>query len=78
MTSKPINYDEYVKNNRIAFVLQLAKIRNSFTERIPRQRPRDPIEEKLLLQSTLIRRSRLIQNGDWIELAPRKWRVKVF
>ncbi|MDI6784093.1 MAG: hypothetical protein QME64_08380, partial [bacterium] len=66
MTSKPTNYDEYVKNNRITTVLRLARIRNSFTKRIPRQKPRDPIEEKLLLQSTHIRRNRLIQTQDWI------------
>jgi hypothetical protein len=73
-----INYDTYAETHRIEFIHKLVKVENQITKRIPRQRPRNPIEEKLLLQLDITRRDRLIRNGDWIELAPHKWRVKVF
>jgi hypothetical protein len=73
-----VNYDEYVKAHRIEYINKLVKVENTITKRIPRQRLRDPVEEKLLLQLDIARRNRLMQSGDWVELAPRKWRVKNF
>ena len=73
-----VNYDEYVKAHRIEYINKLVKVENTITKRIPRQRLRDPVEEKLLLQLDIARRNRLMQSGDWVELAPRKWRMKIF
>ena len=55
----------------------LADLENSFPARLPRQRPRAPLKEELLLDLDLARRDRLLACGELIRLGPRHWRWRI-
>ena len=73
----PTNYDEYRRQNQGRYLRCLADLDEKYRGRTARQRPRDPEEERLLLQLDLARRDRLIASGELQQLGPRRWRWKL-
>ena len=73
----PVDFDQYLKENKILFKKKQLSVYNSFQGRCPRQRPRDPIEERMLIESTIKRWKRYIESGELTEIAPRVWRWRV-
>ena len=72
-----VNFDKYLKDNRVKFKKKQLSVYNSFQGRCPRQKPRDPIEERLLIESTIRRWKRFINSGELTEIAPRIWRWRI-
>jgi len=69
-----INYDEYRKRRKSEFMLK--RLRAGW-RRGPRQRPRDPEEELLLLKMALCRRRAWIDEGRLEVLGPRRYRLNL-
>lgn len=46
-------------------------------KRLPRTRPRDPEEEKILIRITLNRFRRWLETGKLQVISPRKWRFRI-
>jgi len=67
-----INYDEHVKR-RSEFTLK--RLRAGW-RRLPRQRPRDLEEERILLKMTLERKRRWLETGKLEILGPREYRLR--
>ena len=67
-----INYDEHAKQ-RGEFTRQ--RLRAGW-RRLPRQRPRDPEEERLLLKMALERKRRWLETGKLEILGPREYRLR--
>ena len=67
-----INYDEHAKQ-RGEFTRQ--RLRAGW-RRQPRQRPRDPEEERLLLKMALERKRRWLETGKLEILGPREYRLR--
>ena len=70
----PTQLSKYIKENRVLLKKKQLPVYNSFQMRCPRQRPRDPIEERLLIESTIRRLKRYIESGKLVEIAPHVWR----
>ncbi len=69
-------YEDYYQKNkerlwrsRLAVLAQIPS-----GERLTRQKPRDPDEEKLLIKMDLLRRERMIASGELEQLGPQHWR----
>ena len=67
-----INYDEHVKR-RSEFTLK--RLRAGW-RRLPRRRPRDPEEERILLKMALERKRRWLRTGKLEILGPREYRLR--
>jgi hypothetical protein len=67
-----INYDEHVKR-RGEFTRKRLRAR---WRRLPRRRPRDPEEERLLLKMALERKRRWLETGKLEILGPREYRLR--
>jgi hypothetical protein len=73
----PINYDEYRRGNQGRYVRILTALAARDQERLPRERPWDAEEERLLIQLDRARRDRLIASGELVQVGPRhlRWRL---
>jgi len=72
-----VDYDTYRQERWTRHVHRLVDLENSFPARLPRQRPRAALKEKLLLDLDLARRDRLLACGELIRLGPRHWRWRI-
>ncbi len=72
-----VNYDAYVRANRGRRLRILATIEERYQGRVARGRPRDPEEERLLLQLDISRRDRLLASGELVQIGPRAWRWRL-
>ena len=66
-----MNYDDYIKR-RGEFTLK--RLRAGW-RRLPRRRPRDPEEERLLLKMAMERKRRWLETGKLEILGPREYRL---
>ena len=78
MKTKKVKFDEYYQNKRIEYVSKLAKLRKCFNTRSVRERPRDALEEKLLLILDKKRWERIIESGELVKIGKRHWSLKIF
>jgi hypothetical protein len=69
-----VDFDTYYKKNRCIYAKRLLPLFNTFQGRCPRMKPRDPIEEKLLIESCIKRWNRMLASGEIEEIAPRVFR----
>ncbi len=67
-----LNYDEHVKR-RGEFTLK--RLRAGW-RRLPRQRPRDLEEERVLLKMALERKRRWLETGKLEIIGPREYRLR--
>jgi len=67
-----IDYDEHVKR-RSEFTLK--RLRAGW-RRLPRQRPRDLEEERILLKMALERKRRWLETGKLEIIGPREYRLR--
>jgi hypothetical protein len=67
-----INYDEHIKR-RSEFTLK--RLRTGW-RRLPRQRPRDLEEERVLLKMAMERKQRWLETGKLEILGPREYRLR--
>ena len=74
MKSKPINYDTYCQERASELFQSRVTLRRKQTKRLPRQRLRDPEEDRLLGQMIQARYRRLIDCGELEQIGSRKWR----
>lgn len=76
MAAKPsaVSFEEYARASRGRYLRIFAAMGERYQGRVPRQRPRDPEEERLLLRLDMVRRDRLIASGELVQLGPRHWR----
>lgn len=72
-----VDYDTYRRERWTKYSRCLADLENSFPARLPRQRPRASLKEKLLLGLDLARRDHLLACGELIRLGPRHWRWQI-
>lgn len=72
-----VNFDQYLKENKILFKKKQLPVYNSFRGRCPRQKPRDPIEERMLTESIIRRWKRYIKSGELTEISPHVWRWRI-
>jgi len=72
-----VDYDTYRRERWTRYAHRLVELENSFPARLPRQRPRAPLKEKLLLDLDLARRDHLLACGELIQLGPRHWRWRI-
>ena len=71
---KRIDYDMYRREAASALLRKRVAILNSFSRRLPRQRPRDPAEEVLLGRLIRANYRRLLESGELVRVGPRRWR----
>jgi hypothetical protein len=69
-----VDYDEYRRLNQGRCVRILTALAARQSERLPRERPWDAEEERLLIQLDRARRDRWIASGELVQLGPRHWR----
>jgi hypothetical protein len=74
---RTVNYDADCRERWTRYAHRLADLESSFPARLPRQRPRAPLKEKLLLELDLARRDRLLACRELIRLGPRHWRWRI-
>lgn len=74
---RTVDYDTYRRERWTGYARRLVDLESSFPARLPRQRPRAPLKEKLLLELDLARRDRLLAGGELIRLGPRRWRWRI-
>jgi hypothetical protein len=74
---RTVNYDADRRGRWTRYAHRLADLESSFHARLPRQRPRAPFKEKLLLDLDLARRDHLLARGELIRLGPRHWRWRI-
>lgn len=74
---RTVDYDTYRRERWTRYAQRLVDLENSFPVRLPRQRPRAPLKEKLLLELDLARRDQLLACGELIRLGPRHWRWRI-
>ena len=77
MKIKKVKFDEYYQNNRFEYLTRLCRLRNGFKMRAVRERPRDELEEKLLLALDRKRWKRMIESGELVKIGKRHWVLKV-
>ena len=77
MKTKKIKFDEYYQKKQIDYRSKLSKLRKCFKTRSVRERPRDELEEKLLLALDQKRRERIIESGELIKIGKRHWALKI-
>ena len=78
MKVKKVKFETYYRNKRLEYVAKLCRIRNSFDTRSVRERPRDELEEKLLLSLDKKRWQKMMASGDLVKLGNRHWALKIF
>ena len=73
---KRIRYDDYLSQNKDRmWAARMETLRRYPAGQRPVSRkPRDPDEERILIQMDLQRRERMIQSGELEQLGPRRWR----
>lgn len=69
-----IDYDIYRNTKQAEFLRRRLKLENLRSGRLPRQRPRDPVEEDVLTRLIRARFKRLIARGELKKMGPRNWR----
>ena len=75
---KKVRFDEYYRNNRIKYTAMLCSFRNAFKTRSVRERPRDELEERLILALDKKRRQRMMASGELVRIGERHWALKIF
>jgi hypothetical protein len=78
MKVKKVKFDKYYRNKRLEYVAKLCRLRNSFDKRSVRERPRDELEEKLLLTLDKKRWQKMMASGELVKLGNRHWALKIF
>lgn len=78
MKTKKVKFDEYYQNKRIEYITGLCRLRNRFNTRSVRERPRDDLEEKLLLAFDKKRWQRMMESGELVKIGKRHWTLKIF
>ena len=78
MKVKKVKFETYYRNKRLDYVAKLCRIRNSFDTRSVRERPRDDLEERLLLSLDKKRRQKMMASGELVKLGNRHWALKIF
>jgi hypothetical protein len=78
LVEKPaVNYDDYRKSNQSRYARILTAVAAQEQQRLPRDRPWDPEEERLLIQLDRARRDRWLASGELVQLGPRHWRLRL-
>lgn len=77
MKVKNVNFDKYYRNKRYEYAAKLCRLQNSFKGRSVRERPRDVLEEKLLLALDKKRWQKMISSGDLVKINSRHWKLKI-
>lgn len=77
MKKRVFEFDKYVKANRLKFFKTLRELEEEYKVRLVRERPRNPIEERLLMQLDKNRMEKMLKRGELKILGPRTWRLKV-
>lgn len=77
MKKRVFDFDKYIKDNRSRFFDNMARLEIETTSRLVRERPRDPLKERLLCRLDNDRRRKMINSGELQRLGPRKWRLKI-
>ena len=70
---KRIDYDTYRVEAASVLLRKRVAILNSLSGRLPRQRPRDPVEEILLGRLIRANYRRLLESGELVRVGPRRW-----
>ena len=78
MEVKKVKFDEYYLNKRSEYLTRLCRLRNSFKTRSVRERPRDDLEEKLLLALDKKQWQRMMESGELVKRGKRHWLLKIF
>ena len=78
MKMKRVKFDVFYRNKRFEYVTRLCRLRNRFHTRSVRERPRDELEEKLLLALDKKRWQRMIASGELTKKDDRHWVLKIF
>jgi len=78
MKIKKVKFDEYYRNKRFEYMTGLCRLRNGSHTRSVRERPRDELEEKLLLALDKKRWQRLTASGELAKIGDRHWVLKIF
>ena len=69
-----MRYDEYVRRNREKFTRIRLRLRPT---RLPRRRPRDPEEERVLIKLAKAKRERWLREGKLQILGERHYRLRL-
>ncbi|MGB9612818.1 MAG: hypothetical protein ACPL4K_01395 [Candidatus Margulisiibacteriota bacterium] len=77
MKKRTFDFDKYVKTNRLKFFRNLKEFEEESKVRLVRERPRDPVEERLLIQLDKNRMEQMLKSGELKILGPRTWRLKI-
>jgi len=72
-----VDYDTDRRERWTRYAHRLVDLENSFPTRLPRQRSRASLKEKLLLELDLARRDHLLACGELTRLGPRHWRWRI-
>lgn len=71
-----VNYEEW-KKRKHEFIEKLIEVENTFHDRVPCNRPRDPEKEKIAIEMDKARKARYIASGKLTILGPRKWKWRI-
>ena len=77
MKKRVFEFDKYVKTKRLKFFKSLRELEEESTVRLVRERPRNPIEERLIMQLDKNRMEKMLKSGELKILGPRTWRLKI-
>lgn len=77
MKKRIFDFDKYVKAKRLKFFKSLRELEGELKVRLARERPRDPVEERLLMQLDKNRMEQMLKSGELKILGPRTWRLKI-
>jgi len=78
MKMRKVKFDEYYRNKRFEYAGKLCRLRKGLYTRSVRERPRDPLEERLLLTLDRKRWQRMTASGELAKIADRHWVLKIF
>jgi hypothetical protein len=73
---KVIDFNQHWKN-KVRYRIKLLSLENEFTGRVPRGRPRDPVEEKLLLRLDLARWQEKVKKEEIVKITSHCWQIKI-
>ncbi len=71
--TKRLNWEAH--KQRRAEILELM-VRERLQRRLPRTRPRTPDEERVLVELSVQKIRRAQAEGRWVQIAPRRWRLR--
>ncbi len=70
---RQLNWETHKKRRREIFELM---VREGLYRRLPRTRPRSPDEERALIEMGVRKIQRAMQEGRFVQIAPRRWRIR--